>query len=357
MDRYRLNLAKSGYYFGYDASVDASVSNEFTTSAFRFGHSMINDQLSRPSADWKTEEEPIKMKDAMFNPSIFLNSTHSSVNPILRGLCNDMSLKADTTFPDSMKDFLFAKKDEWGKDLFAINVQRGRDHGLSGYNDYREFFGFQRARDFSELNEIPAEIQEVFRETYDHVDDIDVYAGSLAETPIPGGVVGPMFGHMIGAQFRDLKSGDRYYFENGGCETVFTPEQVKALRKVTFASMLCTCTDLETVQRDPFRSHNEIDPKMSPSRDSPKPNPRVKCEEIYNLDLEAWREPFISSEDRMGYEDTGSWTAWLPPTGNPLTLALDVLNREKPRQTCLNTIKSELRFLNDDRFRPQSKNY
>ena len=54
---------------------------------------MINDQLSRPTADWEAEDAPLKMKESLFNPASFLNSTHSSVNPILRGLCNDMSLK------------------------------------------------------------------------------------------------------------------------------------------------------------------------------------------------------------------------------------------------------------------------
>ena len=352
--RYNLAMARSGYFYGYDASVDASVTNEFTTAAFRFGHSMINDQLSRPSPDWSVEDKPIQMKDAMFNPESFLNQTHSSVNPILRGLCADMSLKADTTFPESMKDFLFAKKDQFGKDLFSINIQRGRDHGLSGYNDYREFFGMQRARNFDELFEVRPAMREHFKEIYDHVDDIDLYAGGLAETPVDGGAVGATFAHLMGAQFRDLKFGDRFYFENGGCETIFTPEQVSALRKVTLSSLICTCTDTDTVQMDPFRQSNDID-EMNPNRFGPRPNRRVPCNTVAKLDLEAWREPYINSEELTGYEDTGSWTHWIPPLGSPKTLDLDILHRERPLGTCLNTIKSQIRFINNDRHRPQSK--
>ena len=41
MDRYDLNVIKAGYFYGYDASIDGSVANAFTTAAFRFGHSMI----------------------------------------------------------------------------------------------------------------------------------------------------------------------------------------------------------------------------------------------------------------------------------------------------------------------------
>ena len=45
MKRYDLNLEESGYYYGYDSNIDPSISNEFTTAAFRFGHAMLPDSI------------------------------------------------------------------------------------------------------------------------------------------------------------------------------------------------------------------------------------------------------------------------------------------------------------------------
>ena len=341
MERYDLNLVPQGYFYGYDASIDSTITNEFTTAAFRFGHSMIIDQLSLPDVDWNEVRPPIVMKDSLFNPDAYINNTHSDVDPIMRGLFTDMSQEADLNFPSSMKDFLFAQAGKFGKDLFAINIQRGRDHGLRGYNEYREFFGMQRAKDFDELKEIPADVRAKLSQIYAHVDDIDVYVGGLAETHVDGGLVGPLFAHMMAAQFRDLKRGDRFYFENGACETIFTPAQLDELKKVTMASLLCTCTDTETVQRKPFHP---------PSRD----NPRLTCGDIYHLEFSRWKQPYINSNDEFGFQDSGSWTAWFPPVSQPLSLEIDVLQRERPGDLCLNPIHSELRYINDE---PQGNIY
>jgi len=297
---------------------------------------MINNELSLPDIDWESEiMPPIQMKSSQFNPNVYINETWNAIDPIMRGLTKDMSMDANVNFPSSMKDFLFAEKNKFGKDLFAINIQRGRDHGLRGYNDYRDFFGMQKANDFDELKEIPADIREKLRNIYTHVDDIDVYVGGLAETHVEGGLVGPLFAHMMAAQFRDLKRGDRFYFENGACETIFTPAQLDELKKVTLASLLCTCTDSTTVQRKPFHP---------PGRD----NPRLSCGEIYHLEFSRWAEPYVNSNDQFGFQDSGSWTSWFPPVSQPLTLEIDVLQRERPGDLCLNTIASELRYVNDE---------
>jgi dual oxidase len=38
------------------------------------------------------------------------------------------------------------------RDLMAVNIQRGRDHGLPDYNTARELFGLPRIENWTDIN-------------------------------------------------------------------------------------------------------------------------------------------------------------------------------------------------------------
>ena len=62
--------------------------------------------------------------------------------------------------------------------MAALNIQRGRDHGLPGYNLYRAICNLTRADDFNGLRrEIAPPVIERLRRTYAHVDDVDLFTG------------------------------------------------------------------------------------------------------------------------------------------------------------------------------------
>lgn len=47
MELFELNLSPKGYYTGYDSRINPSVANSFSTAAFRFGHSMVQNSYVR----------------------------------------------------------------------------------------------------------------------------------------------------------------------------------------------------------------------------------------------------------------------------------------------------------------------
>ena len=100
-----------------------------------------------------------------------------------------------------------SKHENFGEDLLAINIQRGREHGLPPYNEFRQWCGMERLSSWSRVpEEHETEYWRKLSNVYESVEDIDLYSGAIAEKAVRGGAVGPTFACLIGEQF------DRYSF-------------------------------------------------------------------------------------------------------------------------------------------------
>ena len=114
---------------------------------------------------------------------------------------------------DDVRNFLFGDPGEGGFDLASLNIQRGRDHGVPGYNDARQALGLPRVESFADISS-DQDIQRRMASVYDSVDDIDLWVGGLAEDQLPGAMVGQLISRLVKRQFEVLRDGDRFWYQN-----------------------------------------------------------------------------------------------------------------------------------------------
>ncbi|KAL1122797.1 hypothetical protein AAG570_003123 [Ranatra chinensis] len=278
--KYELDLVHDDYYFGYDPTCDVTIVNEFSAGAFRFGHSLLRPTFRRVSPDFSLKEPPIRLRDHFFNPEVLYSP--SIIDELILGLIDTPMETLDNFVTEEVTNHLFENKSIpfSGMDLISLNIQRARDHGIPGYNNYRELCNLTRAQSFQQLlDTTPKSLVSKLSTLYHHVDDIDLFPGGMSESPLPGGVIGPTFACIVGQQFRKIRKCDRFWYENGNEFTRFTPTQLAEIRKVTLASLLCNnLENIRIIQRSVF---DLPDPFM---------NPRIDCNSIQKIDLTKWRK-------------------------------------------------------------------
>ena len=192
MEKFSLNTLPSDYFFGYSEDVNPSLANEFSTAAFRFGHTLLRSTLS------KTNSALQQFSNITLN-SVMLRTSEAYVNggldSICRGLLVDPGTSFDNHITDEVQNHLFETSvgPTFRFSLSAINIMRGRDHGLPPYNEFRKFVGLSEAKSFDDFDEIPRSTQETLKRIYGNVKDIDPFTGGISETPIEEGILGPTF--------------------------------------------------------------------------------------------------------------------------------------------------------------------
>ncbi len=197
-------------YRGYKADVDPTISNEFATAAYRLGHSLLSPQVLRvDETGAEIEAGHLTLAGSFFQPQ---HITEQGVDVVLRGLCMQRCEELDEWLIDDVRNFLFGAPGAGGLDLAALNIQRGRDHGLPSFADMRAALKLRPVTSFKDVNphrQVVAELQA----TYTSPADIDLWIGGLAEKDRHGSMVGETFHRILVDQFTRLRDADRFWYE------------------------------------------------------------------------------------------------------------------------------------------------
>jgi hypothetical protein len=289
-------------YEGYDPNVDAALSNEFAVVGYR-AHSMIHgefdvkvkartyspEQLRRFRREGiaidkvgATLELTVPLNVAFGNPDLL----HAiGVGPVLSSLAAEREYKNDEQIDNSLRSVLFeilkpgvTDPAACGKpivkptcfagvqDLGAIDIQRGRDHGMPSYNGLRRAYGLAPQNSFTGVTgetterfppslaadranpvDDPQSLEFVrledadgkviplgsddareeavvgirrttlaarLRALYGSVDKLDAFVGMLSESHVPGTEFGELQLAMWKKQFEALRDGDRFFYLN-----------------------------------------------------------------------------------------------------------------------------------------------
>jgi hypothetical protein len=287
-------------YTGYDPELGAGLSNEFAVVGYR-AHSMIHGEFDVPvkpgtysraqlrrfsregialDRDGAEVQLEVPLALAFGNPDLL----HAiGLGPVLASLASEREYRNDEQIDNSLRSVLFqvpkpGVKDPatCGKpivdprcfvgvqDLGAIDIQRGRDHGMPSYNELREAYGLAPRASFTAITGeatprfprmlsggrpidnphildfvllkdaggtlIPLRSDEAredavvgvrrttlaarLKAIYGSVDKLEAFVGMLAERHVAGTEFGPLQLAMWKKQFEALRDGDRFFYLN-----------------------------------------------------------------------------------------------------------------------------------------------
>ncbi|MDX6583890.1 MAG: peroxidase [Solirubrobacterales bacterium] len=274
-------------YRGYRPDVNPSLGNEFATVAYR-AHSMIHGEfeIDAAAAGYTAarlaalEAGGIEVEHlgggrltfvvplgvAFFNPDLV---PELGLGPILAGLAGESQYRNDEQIDNALRSLLFQVPGPGSQgviDLGALDVQRGRDHGMPGYNALRRAYGLAPRRTFAEItgersSRFPADPQidpadpiddpdildftalfdaagnpiapgsdaaadeatngvrraplaARLRAIYGDVDRVDAFVGMVSEPHPHGGELGQLQAAIWRRQFEALRDGDRFFYLN-----------------------------------------------------------------------------------------------------------------------------------------------
>jgi hypothetical protein len=273
-------------YTGYDPTVNASIATEFSTVGFRFGHSLLNNDVRRDNNDGSPiGPATLQLSQDFFDPN-FLNTTVSGfvdpftglpatdIGAVLKGDADGTAQAMDVMAVESIRNLLFGDGSGGGQDLIARDIWRAHDDGIGTYNQVAAYYDSifhnvpqitnDATQGFDQLTSDPT-VQQALATAYNSkagfqangktAGDIDPFSAGIAQDHVPGSDLGPLFTDILVDQFSRLETGDQFFYLNES----FTPAEQTILGQAnTLGKVIEADTSITLLQSDVF-----INPTLS----------------------------------------------------------------------------------------------
>ncbi len=241
-------------YSGYNSSINPQVTSSFATVAFRMGHSQTGDVFLRLNEDRNPIENGVMdLFDGFWTTQPV--TEEGGIAPIFRGMAAQIQPANDIYYGEDLRNHLFGMPGAGGMDLCAMDIQRGRDHGVPDYGDIRVAFGLEEITNYSQITS-DADVVNRLTEAYGDQDPghIDPFIGMLAEDHLPNSTLGETMDAVIRDQFLRLRDGDPLYYQNDG-----ELENIRQnLSDTRLSHVILRNTEIESLQCNVFFAETDL---------------------------------------------------------------------------------------------------
>lgn len=242
-------------YQGYNPTADPRITQEFSTSAFRFGHSIVSGEETKID-NMGNAIAAEDLSDAFFATPDSV-AANGGVDALVRNFGSDVTQANDVYAIDALRNLLVAPPAFI--DLIAIDVQRERDLGIGSLNQTREALGQMPYTEFKQITSDPV-VAANLEKAFGTVDKIDLFIGGLAEDHVDGAMVGSTFKVILQQQFQNLRDGDRLWWQNQG----FDDATMKTIENTTLSDIVQRNTDTGYMQPDMFTAQERHPSNVAP---------------------------------------------------------------------------------------------
>jgi peroxidase len=241
-------------YQAYDDSVDPTITSAFATVAFRMGHSQIGDTFLRVD-EGRENFDNMDLFDGFWTTKPVTDE--GGIAPLMRGMAMSVQPANDVFFGEDLRNKLFGIPGAGGMDLCAIDIQRGRDHGVPDYGTIRGHFGLEPITDYSNITS-DSEIAASLSLAYGDADPghIDPLIGMLAEDHLEDSALGVTMDALIRDQFTRLRDGDPLYYENDAELSEVVKVEIATTR---LSDVILRNTEIESIQCNVFFAEHTYD--------------------------------------------------------------------------------------------------